>query len=457
MYICLIQRVLEEMRLVFILFFAGVLVASCSKDVASDEVQFDLELKRLISNASPSGSYKHYILPTENQLSEIPQDFRNELTSEKVSLGKMLFYETGIAGDAKFESGMGTYSCASCHIPEAGFRAGAPQGVADGGKGFGLNGEGRLRQSEYAEADLDVQSARPFSLINVAHVSNTFWNGQFGGGGVNVGTEDLWDLREDTERNDLGFEAIETQNIEGVETHRLVFEEELLDEYGYIEMFDAAFPDVMEDQRYSSFTGSLALSAYIRTINSSQAPFQDWLKGDLESMTDQEKLGASVFFGKARCSNCHYEPNLGSNEFHALGVKDMYQRSSFNASEDDRRNLGRGGFTLKDEDMFKFRVPPIYNMSDSPFYFHGSSKLTLEQVIDYKISATSENPNVDNSVLSDKFKPIDITEEERAALLSFLVNSLRDPNLVRFKPTMVLSGNCIPNNDYDSQVDLGCK
>lgn len=438
------------------LFVVLFLVSSCNKDVVSDDVQVDLDLKRLISTASPSGNYRNFILASEDELDKIPQDIRNPLTAVKVELGKMLFYDTGLAKGAKFSQGQGTYSCASCHIPEAGFRAGAPQGVADGGKGFGINGEGRLKVAQYDESDLDVQSARPLSLINVAHVTNTFWNGQFGGEGVNVGTESVWDQREDTERNSLGYKAIETQNIEGVETHRFEYDEELLEELGYIELFDESFPEIRDDQRYSAFTASLALSAYLRTINSSQAPFQKWLKGDHDAMSYEEKEGASLFFGKARCASCHFEPNMGSTEFHALGVKDMYQRSSFNTSAQDRRNLGRGGFTLDSEDNYKFRVPPIYNMGDSPFYFHGSSKLTLEQVIDYKIAAQSENPNIPNSLLSDKFKPIDITEKERKALLQFLLKSLRDPNLKRFKPDAVPSGNCFPNNDYDSQVDLGC-
>ena len=438
------------------LFCVALLVTSCSKDVVSDDVQVDLDLKRLISTVSPTGNYRNFILASEDELDQIPQDIRNPLTPVKVELGKMLFFDTGLAMGAKFSEGRGTYSCASCHIPEAGFRAGAPQGVADGGRGFGINGEGRVKFSQYEESDLDVQSARPLSLINVAHVTNTFWNGQFGGDGANVGTESVWDLRVDTERNNLGFQAIETQNIQGVETHRFEYDEELLQELGYIELFDESFPEIRDDQRYSSFTASLALSAYLRTINSSQAPFQLWLKGDNDAMSRQEKEGASLFFGKARCANCHYEPNMGSTEFHALGVKDMYQRSSFDASANDRRNLGRAGFTLNSEDNYKFRVPPIYNMGDSPFYFHGASKLTLEQVIDYKIEAQSENPNISNSLLSEKFRPIDITEDEREALLQFLLKSLRDPNLVRFKPDAVPSGNCFPNNDYDSQIDLGC-
>ena len=442
----------------FTLLLAGLLLyASCSKDTLTEEIQFDQVLKRQISAASPVGNYESFIVPTEQELDRIPQDPLNPLTPEKVELGKMLFFDTGLAQGARFTSGIGTYSCASCHIPEAGFRAGAPQGVADGGRGFGANGEGRLKNTAYAEDDLDVQSARPLSLINVAQVTNTFWNGQFGSEEANVGTEDVWPLRHDTEGNLLGYKAIETQNFEGVETHRFEYHKEVLERFGYVEMFDASFPELSEEERYGSFAASLALSAYIRTINSSQAPFQNWLKGDPYGMTIQQKEGAFLFFGKARCANCHYEANLGSVEFHALGVKDMYQRSSFSADPSDRRNLGRGGFTLREEDMFKFRVPPIYNMGDSPFYFHGASKQTLEEVVDYKINARSENPNVSDDLLSEKFGPLTLTAEEREALLAFLREGLRDPNLQRFAPSNVPSGNCFPNNDYDSRVDLGCE
>jgi cytochrome c peroxidase len=433
-----------------------VLLNACSKDVTSEDVLVDVNLKRLISNNSPSGTYDYYILPTENELDQIPQDRRNPLTPQKVALGKMLFFETGLAMDARYQSGIGTYSCATCHIPEAGFRPGAPQGVADGGLGFGLNGENRIKNRQYREDELDSQAARPLSLINVAFVGNTFWNGQFGSKHANEGTEELWDELPELEGNHLGYEAIETQNFEGIIVHRIATTKELLDRYGYTAMYDESFPDLQEEERYSNFATSLALSAYIRTITASKAPFQKWLKGDHEALTEQEKLGAQVFFGKARCAGCHYEKNLGSNEFQRIGVKDLFQRPSFNSLSSDRRNLGRAGFTLNEEDNFKFKVPQLYNVSDDPNYFHGSSKHSLEEVIAYKEKAVSENPNVATETLSEKFRPFTITTEERAALLAFLKNGLRDPDLLRYQPEFLLSGNCFPNNDAQSKMDLGC-
>jgi len=442
-------------RYLFI-FLGFCIVASCTKDRMPELIELDQELEGLIERASPTNDISYYILPDENELNTIPQDQKNLLTEDRVALGKLLFFETGFAMGAVKEAGMGTYSCATCHIPEAGFRPGSFQGIADGGEGFGISGEDRRRHSQYVESELDVQSARPLSLANVAFVKNTFWNGQFGARGINEGTEDVWDLREDTERNHLGFEAIETQNFEGIESHRYTITPELIEEYGYEEYFDKAYPEMEESLRYSNHAGSLALSAYIRTILTTKAPFQNWLKGENAALNADQKRGAILFFGKANCSNCHYEENLGSLEFHALGVKDMDQIPSFNTSESDRRNFGRGGFTLKPEDNFKFKVPGLYNVGDAPFYFHGASKESLEELIDYKNSAQTENERVDQSLLSSKFLPLGLSEDEKTQLIAFLKGALKDPEMSRYAPESLLSGFCFPNNDTQSRIDLGC-
>jgi cytochrome c peroxidase len=95
------------------------------------------------------------------------------------------------------------------------------QGVADGGMGFGDNGEYRVLNPDYNEPDIDAQGARPLTVLNVAYVTNTFWNGQFGAGYVNTGTEALWNEEDGTANNALGLEAIEAQKIEGLDVHRM--------------------------------------------------------------------------------------------------------------------------------------------------------------------------------------------------------------------------------------------
>jgi len=433
-----------------------VLLNACTKDRMPTLVELDNQLENSIQGKSPNGTLDFYVLPNENDLHLIPQDPKNPLTPQKVELGKLMYHDTGLGQDPMKEAGRGTYSCASCHVSEAGFRPGNFQGIADGGVNFGIGGEDRVKNTLYSDDELDVQSARPLSMVNVAYVSNTFWNGQFGGGNVNEGTEDVWDLRDDTELNHLGFEGIETQNMDGLIAHRITINKELLDEYGYTFLFDQVFADVPVEERYTIATASLAFSAYIRTILANRAPFQDWLKGDREALGYEEKKGAILFFEKAQCIQCHYNQNLGSSEFHALGVTDMDQIPSYNTSPDDRRNLGRGGFTLQPEDNYRFRVPGIYNLQGANFYFHGASKTSIRDLVEYKNAAQSENSRVPQDLISSKFKPIGLTEEEKYHLIAFLENGLQDPDLKRYVPTSVLSGNCFPNADEASQLDLGC-
>jgi cytochrome c peroxidase len=433
-----------------------VVLNACTKDRMPTLVELDNQLENSIQGKSPNGTLDFYVLPNENDLHLIPQDPKNPLTPQKVELGKLMFHDTGLGQDPMKEAGRGTYSCASCHVSEAGFRPGNFQGIADGGVNFGIGGEDRVKNTLYSDDELDVQSARPLSMVNVAYVSNTFWNGQFGGGNVNEGTEDVWDLRDDTELNHLGFEGIETQNMDGLIAHRITINKELLDEYGYTFLFDQVFADVPVEERYTITTASLAFSAYIRTILANRAPFQDWLKGDREALGYEEKKGAILFFEKAQCIQCHYNQNLGSSEFHALGVTDMDQIPSYNTSPDDRRNLGRGGFTLQPEDNYRFKVPGIYNLQGANFYFHGASKTSIRDLVEYKNAAQSENSRVPQDLISSKFKPIGLTEEEKNHLIAFLENGLQDPDLKRYVPTSVLSGNCFPNADEASQLDLGC-
>ncbi|MCR9287177.1 MAG: c-type cytochrome [Bacteroidetes bacterium] len=433
------------------------LLFACTSDELSNPL--DDTLKATLDRTSPTGSLDGYILPDNDAYSSIPQDPQNPLFKEKVELGKMLFFETGLALSPIHEEGKGTYSCASCHIPSAGFMPGRVQGIADGGIGIGDHGENRGKSEHYKENELDVQGARPLSLLNVAFVENTSWSGQFGSNGANEGTELYWDNDPATEVNHYGFFGLESQNIEGLILHRMVVRKEVLDAYGYTPLFDSAFPDFPEEERYSEITASFAISAYLRTLFTTEAPFQKWLKGDKYAMNDAQKRGARLFFSKAGCYNCHNGPSLNNSEnFYALGVKDLYQgEGAFNTDETDKRNFGRGGFTGQAEDMFKFKVPQLYNMHASPFYFHGSSKRSLKEVVEYFNTGIPENPNVPQENIAAFFRPLNLTDEEIDDLVKFLAEGLYDRNVDRYAPEEVLSGNCFPNNDLLSRIESGCE
>lgn len=420
-----------------------------------DSLDYDL----VYAIESSTGESKQtLILPYSHDLDSLPQDPLNPLNQAKVTLGKLMFHESALAMHAKMEEGKYTYSCASCHHARAGFSSGNKQGIGDGGIDFGVAGEDRAANWLYYEDDsLDVQAIRTPSIVNVAYQSNLLWNGQFGATGVNEGTSDLWDLGTPKEVNHLGFEGVESQAIAGLEVHRLGVEKEMLLTYqDYIPMFDLAFPDLSFEERYTTQTIGLAIAAYERTLVTSGAPFQHWLRGDYAALTEQQKKGAMLFFGKANCYTCHNGPALNSMEFHALGMDDMSGADVFMHGMDEATKKGRGGFTKNPNDDYKFKVPQLYNLADTRFYGHGGSFESVRDVVFYKSRGVKQNDEVPDQQLADEFTQLLLTIEEIDQITDFILNGLYDNNLDRYTPNELPSGMCSPNNDPLSKIDLGC-
>ncbi|RMF01503.1 MAG: cytochrome-c peroxidase [Bacteroidetes bacterium] len=437
-------------------FLAVLMLSACQPDEVDD---LDQHLARVIEDAAPAQGKSAFMLPRSNDLTAIPQDPRNPLTVEKITLGRFLYHETGLALDPKRPEGKGTYSCASCHFAEAGFQAGRFQGIGEGGSGIGHKGQDRVRFDSYNPEELDVQPIRTPTVMNVAYQELMLWNGQFGATGVNIGTESEWAEETPIATNHLGYQGVETQAIAGLKVHRLALDLEFLRQHNYLHLFDAAFPDWDANERYTRETAGLAIAAYERTILANQAPFQRWLQGNTNAMSDAEKRGGILFFGSANCVRCHQGPALNNMDFHALGMSDLDQcpEEVFMAGPDSKANLGRGGFTKRPEDMYRFKTPTLYNLKDSPFYGHGASFRSIYEVVSYKNEAVPQNERVPRHMLDPSFQPLGLSAQDIQDITTFLSESLYDPNLERYVPQSVLSGQCFPNNDRASKADLGCE
>jgi len=437
---------------VFILAFS-----SCTTDDLNSNYSDSLsqELENSINSKSQGKGLAFFTQPQSNDFNNIPQDPNNPLSSAKVELGKFLFHEPALGNDPKITAGKYTYSCASCHHVSAGFQAGRKQGIGEGGVGFGLNGESRFMHPDYDEETCDVQSIKSPSVLNVAYQTNMLWNGQFGATGVNEGTQDLWYGSEALTTNALGFEGVETQAIAGLGVHRMSINPLEIKEYErYIDLFARAFKN--QPNTLSKENAGLAIAAYERTLLSNQSPFQMWLKGDAGAMDDDEKKGALLFFGKANCVSCHTGPALNSMAFYGLGMNDLSGEGTFNVKPEDSAHLGRGGFTQNPDDNYKFKVPQLYNLSDSPFYGHGGNFESIREVVEYKNEGVAQNVNVPQSQLAPNFRPLNLSEEEIDQLTAFIERALHDGNLQRYAPNNLASEMCFPNNDLQSKIDLGC-
>lgn len=418
----------------------------------------DVELETALKNLSNGQGKSFFTLPNSDELAKIPQDPKNPLTTAKVKLGQMLFHETALALNPTLTVGKNTYSCSSCHHAGAGFQAGVKQGIGEGGSGFGSKGEGRLKSAGYTDEQMDVQPVRSPSAMNSAYQQITLWNGQFGGTGLNAGTEANWTTGTPKATNSLGYEGVETQAIAGLTVHRMVVDTTVLFPMGYKAMFDEAFADVTVDKRYTAETAGLAIAAYERTLLASESPFQQWLKGSNSAMTDAQKQGAILFFDKAKCGECHTGPALNSMNFYALGMGKFSGTGAYLAPTTDAENAqkGRGGFTGRAEDMYKFKVPQLYNLTDSPFYGHGGTFTSVKEVVEYKNKAVTQETAVPASQMATQFTALNLSETEITQIVEFLQKGLYDPNLTRYVPSALPSNNCFPNADAQSKTDMGC-
>lgn len=435
---------------------AAIALGACRLDGELPDAGLDQELQAAIEGRA--GGMDALVLPQSDDLDAIPQDPLNPLTFAKVSLGRLLFHETALGTAGLREEGRGTYSCASCHTAGAGFQANRMQGIGEGGVGFGRSGEGRARSAVYTDGELDVQPVRSPSVLNAAYQKNLLWNGQFGATAANLGTEGSWTSGTPKATNALGYEGMETQAIAGLSVHRMELTAVALDTFGYRARFDEAFPELAGEQRYSLEAAGLAIAAYERTVLANEAPFQDYLRGSAAALSDAEKRGALVFFGAGNCYGCHAGPTLATMSFHALGMGDLHDNPErvFQSTSAMSAQRGRGGFTGRPQDMYAFKTPQLYNLTDSRFYGHGATFRSVREVVEYKRRALPQNERVAADQLSPSFRPLTLTAAEVDDLVTFLEVSLRDPDLGRYEPSTVLSGSCMPNGDLLSQRDRGC-
>jgi cytochrome c peroxidase len=388
-----------------------------------------------------------FILPMSDDYNNIPQDVLNPITDAKVQLGKLLFHETGMGTFSVNEEHVNTYSCASCHNAKSGFKSGIAQGVGDGGMG---NGADRVNILGVLS---DVQPLASPTAMNTAYQEVMLWNGQFGNavdGIVNAGIDAaiLSTVGTPKVQNERQWSGLEVQGAAGLGVHRLdVGEDSLiatLPEYQEL-VSEIGEPDLL-------VVAAQSIAAFERTILSNEAPFQKWLRGDEDALSEKELKGAQVFFGKGGCVGCHNGPALSSPRFatkeemfFAVGFGDLDMNEGVVGAITDAVRKGRGGFTGDEFDNYKFKIPPLYNLKDSDFMGHGATFATVREVVEYKNAGTSQ-ADIPLDRLDYRFRPLELTEEEIDELVYFIEESLYDSNLDRYVPTSLPSGQCVVNH-----------
>jgi cytochrome c peroxidase len=140
----------------------------------------------------------------------------------------------------------------------------------------------------------------------------------------------------------------------------------------YIQSFNQIYSDGLTANNIKD-----ALVAYELSLNTPNAPFDRFLRGDKQALTATEKEGYRLFktYG---CISCHQGVNLGGNMFQPFGVIGNYLADRGKIAKAD---LGRFNVTNNTADRYLFRVPSLRNVAVTAPYFHDGSAKTLKEAI----------------------------------------------------------------------------
>jgi cytochrome c peroxidase len=220
-----------------------------------------------------------------------------------------------------------------------------------------------------------------------------------------------------------------------------------------------------------------ALGEFQISLTFADAPIDQFAKGDMSSMTDSQKRGALLFFGEAKCVQCHAVAGSSNEMFsdfenHVLGVPQIAPDFGigkgnvlFDGKNSDE-DFGSEQITKKSEDRFKFRSSPLRNVALQPAFFHNGAFTRLEDAISHHLNVLQSNRNYDpavagvdqdlclrkgpsNAMLSrlDPLikEPIQLRQQDFDDLVEFVRVGLLDPralpaNLCQMIPERVPSG-----------------
>lgn len=361
-------------------------------------------------------------------------------TSDLATLGEHLFSSTELSGARDI-------SCSTCHIEDASFADGLPMAIGVGGVGEGL---ARL---EYGEGAIVARNA--FTLIGRGHEKfNTFfWDGKIDIDGEQIFSPFGDQLAEGFD-SALSVAAILplTERDEFLGEIGMLVENDLQHEVGDA-LYQTRFKklDVALQQRLKGSSEVIAalrqagydaadvnlvligkaLAEFIRRdFSCSTSPWEEFLSGNKSALTEQQKEGALLFFGKARCASCHAPPFFSDFRYYNLAIPQGELGPHSRA-----RDLGRAGVTNKAQDRYHFRTPPLLSVAKTAPYGHNGAFRDLRSMVRHHANPVSSITNGSIAMhakdelsygkilalMSEKLSYIEISEEsEITALEQFL-------------------------------------
>ncbi|CAM1345158.1 cytochrome-c peroxidase [Tenacibaculum amylolyticum] len=166
-----------------------------------------------------------------------------------------------------------------------------------------------------------------------------------------------------------------------------------------------------------------AIASYIRTLSSFNSKFDKNIRGEENTLTDEEKLGFNVFMGKGMCATCHFPPvfngtvppNFNDTELEFIGVPATTDTINPKLSTD----LGRYNLFKTEERKHFFKTPTIRNAGKTAPYMHNGVYNTLEEVMEFYNKGGGAGLGLHNDNQTLPFDNLQLSSKEIKALVAF--------------------------------------
>lgn len=137
------------------------------------------------------------------------------------------------------------------------------------------------------------------------------------------------------------------------------------------------FSSIYPGNRITRENFSDALIYYVESLNTPNARFDQYLRGDVTALSSDELRGYALF-KEYGCVSCHQGVNVGGNLYQRFGIFYDYFRARGDITEGD---YGRMNITGVSTDAHVFKVPSLRNVALTSPYLHDGQIDTLEQVV----------------------------------------------------------------------------
>lgn len=341
----------------------------------------------------------------------------NPSTPERVSLGRLLFWDPILSGQKDV-------ACATCHHPAFGYSDGLDLSIGANGAGLGPS-----------RAFAPGHAPRPVKR-NSQTVLNVAFNGlTVAGDAIPASAPMFWDLRA------RGLEAQALEPLKALDEMRG-------GEYPENRAVPAVVSRLNGVPEYRrlfarAFGGSKpvnernlgrALAAFQRTLVASNTPFDRYMRGDTTALSPEQIRGMERF-QSVGCINCHSGPMFSDFATHVLGVRDSPKLPESDSGVNK---------------TYAFRTPSLRNLGATAPYMHNGAFATLPEVVSFyqRISGGGgrrgggrrvENPQVTRDQIDPLARQLNMRGRGQRDIIAFL-GALNDPHFDRTVPEGVPSG-----------------